>query len=225
MPPHLSTRISIRWLPEAASEPTDTLVIGVGDYYMDLRMTKADATIDWAMAGQRIVLSEDPAKVQFTHIIDSRGYTEPDQGTFSQLPNGDDLETGTMPCPEKGNVMTDYEEVWRDLPVTGESGGRAAWIVQSVDDVEGTTFVGRLGNAFMAFRKSRDGSFFAKREEWGEKENRWQTKYLVGDHSTPWLEGAGDWSLREESSWSVGEVVHDLKGVQYRVRAFEALKP
>lgn len=55
-----STRISIRWPPAPASEPTDTLVLSVGDYYVDLRVTKLDQKIDWALAGQRIVVSEDP---------------------------------------------------------------------------------------------------------------------------------------------------------------------
>lgn len=57
-----STRISIRWPPAEASEPTDTLVLSIGDYYVDLRVTKSDQSIDWALAGQRLVLSENPRK-------------------------------------------------------------------------------------------------------------------------------------------------------------------
>lgn len=60
MAARLSTRISIRWLPDPPSEPTDTLVMSVGEHYMDLRVTKAETTIDWAMAGQRLILSEKP---------------------------------------------------------------------------------------------------------------------------------------------------------------------
>jgi hypothetical protein len=57
----ISTRISIRWLPEPPSEPTDTLVYNVGSYFLDLRVLKGpEQTIDWAMAGVREVLSRDP---------------------------------------------------------------------------------------------------------------------------------------------------------------------
>jgi hypothetical protein len=58
----LSTRVSIKWGTEAASEPTDTLVMSVGEYYMDLRVNKSDTSIDWAMAGQRLIKSEDPSE-------------------------------------------------------------------------------------------------------------------------------------------------------------------
>lgn len=65
----LSTRVSIKWGTEAASEPTDTLVMSVGDYYMDLRVNKADTSIDWAMAGQRLIKSEDPSEISISHSI------------------------------------------------------------------------------------------------------------------------------------------------------------
>jgi hypothetical protein len=57
----VSTRISLRWLPDPPSEPTDTLVYNVGSYFLDLRVLKDPGnTIDWAMAGVREVLSRDP---------------------------------------------------------------------------------------------------------------------------------------------------------------------
>lgn len=58
----LSTRVSIKWGDDPASEPTDTLVMSIRDYYMDLRVKKADTSIDWAMAGQRLIKSEDPCQ-------------------------------------------------------------------------------------------------------------------------------------------------------------------
>jgi hypothetical protein len=60
MAARISRRISIRWLPEEASEPTDTLVLSLGGWYVDLRIDKATGGIDWALAGQRIVTSQDP---------------------------------------------------------------------------------------------------------------------------------------------------------------------
>lgn len=56
----LSTRISIRWLPEPPQETTDTIVMSVKDWYLDLRMEKETGNIDWALAGQRIVESQEP---------------------------------------------------------------------------------------------------------------------------------------------------------------------
>ena len=58
-----STRTSIRWPPAEASEPTDTLVLSVGEYYVDLRVALIDNSIDWALAGQHHVISNDPGKL------------------------------------------------------------------------------------------------------------------------------------------------------------------
>ena len=49
-----TTRISLRWVPEPPEETTDTIVISVGEWFLDLRMDKKSGAIDWAMAGTRI---------------------------------------------------------------------------------------------------------------------------------------------------------------------------
>lgn len=56
-----TTRISLRWVPEVPEETTDTIVLSVGEYFVDLRMDKASGAIDWAMAGTRI--EENPNKI------------------------------------------------------------------------------------------------------------------------------------------------------------------
>lgn len=56
-----STRISLRWVPEVPEETTDTVVLSVGEYFVDLRMDKASGAIDWAMAGTRI--EENPNEI------------------------------------------------------------------------------------------------------------------------------------------------------------------
>jgi hypothetical protein len=58
----LSYRKSLRWVPGEPSEPTSTLVLDVGSFFVDLRILKADGSIDWAMAGRRTVLSSSPRK-------------------------------------------------------------------------------------------------------------------------------------------------------------------
>lgn len=65
MSSRLSTRVSIRWVPGEPSEPTDTLVMSVGGWYVDLRITKSDGSIDWAMAGERLILSQEPRKSKY----------------------------------------------------------------------------------------------------------------------------------------------------------------
>lgn len=57
----LSTRISLRWLPEPAFENTDTIVMSVQGWYVDLRVDRKSNDIDWAIAGQRVVDSTDPS--------------------------------------------------------------------------------------------------------------------------------------------------------------------
>lgn len=70
MTPRASTRISIRWPPAPAEEPTDTLVLSVGEYYVDLRVKKSDGSIDWALAGLRIVISENPGMLRHALQLD-----------------------------------------------------------------------------------------------------------------------------------------------------------
>ncbi|THC92426.1 hypothetical protein EYZ11_008116 [Aspergillus tanneri] len=132
----LSTRMSIRWIPEPASETTDTIVMSVKGWYVDLRVDKKSSAIDWAIAGQRIVDSEDSSRVQFTHEIDSHNsFDVADCGTFTTLPNGDELEVGSMPRPDRpGAPVSDYEEIWRELPFRKGAegpGSGVSWVLES----------------------------------------------------------------------------------------------
>jgi len=77
---------------------------------MDLRIPKADTSIA-EDAGERQILSTDLLKCRWIKKIDSLGNPEPDECTFMPLPSGDDLETGSIVCVAKVNVVTDYEEV------------------------------------------------------------------------------------------------------------------
>lgn len=151
-------------------------------------------------------------------MIDSRGYKDPDVGSFVSLPNGDELEVGSMLCPEKGNAMTDYEEVWRELPVP--SGPQVAWILQSMDP-KVTTFLGRVARYFLAFQQSEGRPFSARREDLNPDENKWVVKYSIGDATMPSIQWCQELSNGAERDWSVGNVVV-IAGEQYRVLAIEA---
>lgn len=49
-----TTRLSLRWVPGVPEETTDTVVLTVGDWFVDLRMDKKSGAIDWAMAGTAV---------------------------------------------------------------------------------------------------------------------------------------------------------------------------
>ncbi|KAK1148507.1 hypothetical protein N8T08_009513 [Aspergillus melleus] len=244
----LSTRISIRWIPEPASETTDTVVMSVKGWYVDLRVDKSSGDIDWAIAGQRIVDSQDSSRVQFTHEIDSHNsFSVADCGTFTALPNGDDLEIGSMPRPDKpGAPVTDYEEVWRELTFReGPEGPRkgVSWVLESKHQIQegdekkvARTFLARVWGTYVVIRQMqiigrshgssdisvKEGrAVSARREEW-DPTTGWAAKYV--------LPGKGEElpsmkSLEREcmGAWRIpGETVV-VCGDKYTVRSFEEI--
>jgi hypothetical protein len=159
-------------------------------------------------------------RCRWIKIIDSFGSSEPDEGTFTPLANGDDLETGSMPCAGKGNAITEYEEVWRKLtPRPG--GSRQAWILQSL---EGKTFLGRIGGGYMALSEEAGRRFGARSEEWSVG-GGWSVKYALGDvEGVPSLVDTGTNELLDgEGCWKIGETVV-IFGKEYVVGALEDVK-
>ncbi|KAF7122759.1 hypothetical protein CNMCM5793_000869 [Aspergillus hiratsukae] len=67
----LTTRISLRWPPSPAFENTDTIVLSLLGWYVDLRVDKASGKIDWAIAGQRIIESQEPRMSLAQSVIQS----------------------------------------------------------------------------------------------------------------------------------------------------------
>ncbi|EXF75779.1 hypothetical protein CFIO01_11568 [Colletotrichum fioriniae PJ7] len=173
MPSQAVQRISIRWLPEPAYEDTDTIAINVGRYFIDLRITKETQTVQWSRAGERIPLKTQPPTFRWTHIIDSLNLTVPDDAHFEKLPNGDDLEIGTTPCPHKNGVPTDYKEVWRDVTRRGAD-KTPSWIIQSTD---GRTFIGKVGVIYLAIHKASDVEFAARREDYKPQHGIWECTF------------------------------------------------
>ncbi|KAK3390704.1 hypothetical protein B0H63DRAFT_388500 [Podospora didyma] len=141
----ISIRDYIRWLPEAASEPTSTIVLTSSERrFVDLRILKTPETwtdaastdeevdslplsrLDWAIAGTSKSSPRDPvdghevSHAEWHHWIDSRTpHTEGavDEGDNYTQPDGITvLEKGRMVNPATGRE-TDYEEVWRSEPI------------------------------------------------------------------------------------------------------------
>ncbi|KAJ5479226.1 hypothetical protein N7530_004735 [Penicillium desertorum] len=206
----LTTRISMRWASETPFETTDTLVITVGEWYIDLPVDKQTGKIDWALAGECMQESKDPRRVVFTHEIDSHhNFNVSNPCPFIPLANGDDLETGTMARPDvPGAPMTDYEEVWRYLPFREgpEGSGRGlSWILESDEGVleEGQhkvtkTFLAKMGGSYLVLcqkqihvvRQTPLGErtvqitgegVSARREEWTD--DHWEIKYALGPNN------------------------------------------
>ncbi|PYH68446.1 uncharacterized protein BO88DRAFT_454143 [Aspergillus vadensis CBS 113365] len=242
----LSTRISIRWVPEPAFENTDTIVMSVAGWYVDLRVDKTSGDIDWAIAGQRVVDDADSSRVSFTHELDSRNsFDAVDCGTFSALPNGDDLEKGEMPRADlPGAPIAEYEEVWRELkfregpegPNTGVS-----WVLESKqkpleegEEVEvEKTFLGRVWGTYLALHQVQTHSrprgssttvvksgreVSARREEW-DSASGWQLKYSIGPAGA---QLPSTTQLLGDSSWRTGQTII-LAGKEYIVRGFERI--
>ncbi|KAJ5308743.1 hypothetical protein PENANT_c013G08511 [Penicillium antarcticum] len=247
-----STRISIRWLPDPPSETTDTIVMSVKDWYLDLRMEKGTGAIDWAIAGRRIVEGQDPLRVSFSHELDSHdAFESVDCGTFVTLPNGDDLETGIMPRPDlPGAPECAYEEVWRELAFRGGPGGEGgfgiSWVLESDNengDGDGEkergvqvvkTFLGRIWGTYLALRqvqthaRLRDpsGALVVRKSGAGVSARR---EEWDGGWKERYVveEGAGSLpsmvnGFTGEARWKVGDKV-DVNGTRYIVRAFENL--
>jgi hypothetical protein len=155
-------------------------------------------------------------KCRWIKLIDSLGPSDPDEATFTKLPNGDYLETGSMPSPDHNDAVTEFEEVWRRGVLV--PGSECAWIIQSVD---GKTFLGRVGGSYLVLSEGKGGVFNARREEWDEQDG-WRINYAIGNvEGLPRLASIGD-QINSESSWSIGEKVVVL-GNDYIVRAFEEL--
>lgn len=160
-------------------------------------------------------------KVRFNKTLDSLNMTEPDEGDFTKLPNGDDFETGKMPCPERGMQVTEYEEVWRQiLPVPGP---RRAWILESAGEGR-KVFLGRIGGGYIAMGDKKGETFGARREEWDKVRKSWELKYKIGDvEDVPSVADLGAEGFEGEADWNMGDTVIVL-GRGYLVRAFELLE-
>lgn len=220
--PRLSKRLSIRWGDEPAAEPTTTLVMGVGGYFMDLRVVDEDGSVDWAFAGHRETVTREPLHCRWHHIIDSRQAFAPDEGSFQPLPNGDSLETGSMPCPARGGAVTPYEEVWRTLSTGRERG----WILRR-DDAEAhtRTFVGRVGAEFFAMvQGSHGGPLTVQRETLTaaavSSAVHWAVAFRSGDAALPSLAAGDLLEFPGEATWKEGDEV-DVQGQLYQVCAAE----
>lgn len=155
-------------------------------------------------------------KCRWNKVIDSLGAAgEADEGAFEKLPNGDDLETGSMPCPHKNDAVTDYEEVWHVL--TPRPGSKRAWILQSGD---GKTFLGRVGGSYMAMSQGEGMSFSARSEELDGADTKWITKYAIGEVDT--LPSIANIDTEGEADWQTGKTLAVL-GKEYVVRASEEI--
>lgn len=186
-------------------------------------------------------------EVLFTHELDSRNaFGVADCGTFSPLPNGDDLELGIMPRPDiPGAPTRNYEEVWRELSfrhVEGHS-KMLAFVLESemapmqlrVDEEREVTrtFIGAIGGTYVALRQSqilvrsagetkpvvKSGGEVSARSQEFVRGGGFETKYLLGPEGTV-LPARGDIEFPMDGSSERLMV----RGQEYVVRSFEKLE-
>lgn len=123
MPPYISTRAFIQWLPDQPSEPTSTVVLTSSQrHFVDIRVLADQAVdpahVEWAFAGRSTSKVVDGKTLsQWHHWIDSKT-TKPEQivDKGEMLPEdaeGLALEKGEMIDPVTGR-LTEYVEGWRD---------------------------------------------------------------------------------------------------------------
>jgi hypothetical protein len=148
--------------------------------------------------------------VKFTHEIDSHttdeckedgGEEVADEGLFTKLPNGDDLEVGEMPAPHLGGKVAPYREVWRELSIghesgddDGDKGDQTCWMLESLNtEKQKRTFYCRVGRFFLALRRTErqisdrnevEVEFSGIRQEetrsQADGDREWIMKYSIG---------------------------------------------
>ena len=127
MPPYISTRAFIQWLPDEPSEPTSTQVLTSSQrLFVDIRVVSSDprlegvnpAHVEWAFAGHSTSnVVNGKTLSQWHHWIDSKT-AKPEEvvDKGEMLPEDDSglaLEKGEMVNPATGR-LTEYVEGWRD---------------------------------------------------------------------------------------------------------------
>ncbi|KAJ0416219.1 hypothetical protein BJY00DRAFT_237743 [Aspergillus carlsbadensis] len=243
----LSTRISLRWPPEPAFENTDTLVLSVDRWYVDLRVDRATGAIDWAIAGERLQ-AKDSNEVLFTHELDSRNsFGVADCGSFSSLPNGDDLEVGAMPRHDlPDSPVKDYEEVWRKLLFRrADAASGVSFVLEAGGDVhldEGEekevvrTFIGANWGTYIVLRQRqilthpageaktviRSGGEVSARREDFVRGVGFQVKYSIGPEANELPAQSDLEALLKGGCMSPGNKAI-VQGEEYVVRGLEDL--
>ncbi|KAL3494142.1 hypothetical protein BJX62DRAFT_198611 [Aspergillus germanicus] len=244
----LSTRKSIRWPPEPAFENTDTLVLSVDSWYVDLRVDRATGAIDWAIAGERLQ-NKDSNEVLFTHELDSRNsFGVADCGSFSALPNGDDLEVGVMPRHDLPNSpVRDYEEVWRKfLFRRADAATGVSFVLEAGGDVQleageekeaVRTFIGAIWGTYIVLRQRqiltrpvgeaktviRSGGEVSARREDFVRGVGFQVKYSIGPEADQLPAQSDVEASMKEGGFIPGKKVV-VRGDEYVVRGLEDLR-
>ncbi|WVR07311.1 hypothetical protein IAU60_004352 [Kwoniella sp. DSM 27419] len=179
-----SHRVSIAWSGAEPFEDTDTLVLTISGYSLDLRVFTSgpdEGKIDWstvAHVGEIEGSTKEHPKLRWDHIIDSRPPTDmPDQGTFETLADGDVAEHGTMFNPKTGDYEP-YVETWRRLTQASSAPYLVLQRCQDGPEQDGQAFLGRVGNDALGLAKLAGGEYLA----WRDKlvEGKWKRVYEFG---------------------------------------------
>lgn len=159
--------------------------------------------------------SVETVTFQWTRLVDSLGSTQIDEACFKEMPDGDDLEFGKF---NDNGSLKDYEEVWRDVtPRTSRES--LAWVLQSTDK---TTFLGKVGNIFIAIRQTIDNDFAVRQDEFDG--SSWVAHFEHRLPTSPPLSfdiALVDSLLREQQNLSGDRAKICIEGIDYFVLGLE----
>lgn len=185
-----SVRVSISWSGGAAYEDTDTLVLTINGWSVDLRVftqpAAKEGSIDWATVSRVTLLpSSTPNQpvLQWDHLVDSRPPPPahlpalPDQGRFVSLPSGLVEEHGTMYNSLTGQNEA-YVETWRRLPCAT---GTPYCLLQREG---GDGYIARVGEHVLGIERDED-LFRAYRDEL--REGQWERVFIQHAEQLPRL--------------------------------------
>ncbi|KAJ9092662.1 hypothetical protein QFC21_006726 [Naganishia friedmannii] len=204
--PRASTRISIQWEGEPATEETDTLVLTLTFGYTgkDIRLREQYnghklEVLRKLVREQLAPVMKDLPALTFIPTISSVPAPPPgvevlpDQGTFKTMPNGDVEEYGTMFNWATGRNQ-EYIEVWRRLSLrsplaAGEHATDTTFLLlkrkQSSTWPRVQSFVGHIGQYGLGISRIQDTSesdprFLGWREVFDFEQAGWERVYTVG---------------------------------------------
>ncbi|KZT26114.1 hypothetical protein NEOLEDRAFT_1177917 [Neolentinus lepideus HHB14362 ss-1] len=205
----VATRISLQFPPAPPTEPTDTLVLTFRTHYIDLRILRASlsapsspVTVDMGFAGT--VAHAAPHHSRWEHVVDSHGSTAVDEGEFTLLPNGDEVEAGTTYNPETSREE-EYREVWRQVPVER---GAPAYVLES-DRGAAKIFAGRIGLYYQAMGQTGAGGRGYSARRWQMEAGVWRLVYEIGEIDLPGPLDVGE--VDEGDRLRIGGVVYVVR--------------
>jgi len=172
------------------------VLLAGGDFPQNQFGEEISSRLEWGFAGTsegtKAVVEKgklvNPAHTIWTHWVDSKSLDiTMDDGYMYDQENGDVLELGSMAHPDS-NIITKYEEVWKDLDIeiTGTDDKRNSAVLRYDGGPEDRGMVIRVGQFIQGVRrKSHHGEVITSVARWQWINNAWHRLLVVGACDIP----------------------------------------